>query len=191
MPSEMSTVSLTHSLQRAPAETVPSISTPQLQHKILQACQSTQVDDERSSTHVALVCGICVLWGKGIGVSISIVEELAKKVSSYNIHGKSGSQRRFGDKSRRLIVFGPGEWTSAGNIRSRMEFVGLGRFGRAADRADGGILLELCAATSLGLQLLNFILSISDPSTAFGSRCLSFRGYNKFWPIGALTATAR
>ena len=69
----MSTVSLIQSEQSAPADDVPSIGAPQLQHKMLynlSACRC--VAHAGANTCVADCCGTTGLAGKATVVSISI-----------------------------------------------------------------------------------------------------------------------
>ena len=72
MPSEMSTESLRQSEHSAPAAKVPSIGTPQLQHKILDRFELKFPGTDLGRTHVALSRGTRGLDGKETGASRSI-----------------------------------------------------------------------------------------------------------------------
>ena len=73
MPCEISTVSLIQSEQSAPAEDVPSMGAPQLQHRMLHhVSASSPFVDRGASTNVADCCGTKGLCGNATGASRSM-----------------------------------------------------------------------------------------------------------------------
>lgn len=90
MPCEISTVSLIQSEQRAPAEDVPSIGAPQLQHRILHRSLASSPDVCRgASTDVADCCGTKGLCGNATGASMSMdMETVSYRGMHYEWKGK-------------------------------------------------------------------------------------------------------